>query len=315
MVWAVLALAAVGARAQAQDQVNPQPKNAQAGATQPPQPGSAPASPQQGQVARGSTSDAFDRACVDMLHGQMPSDPKAIKVLRDACASVMAGRADERLEAERRRQEQLAAQEQLRAIAEGRVQPGTATTQPEAGQGVLAAFEQAGRELTGSRPPGGMGMRRGGPVGYMLVTNPVGWFSGLGINAELWGVFRDAPKFSWVAGARYSVTDASNGTASTFGVEGGADWFIIGRNNEGLRLGPRVEFAAGREHFQGNTTFARMGLGGEVGYNFIASNGISGNLALGLGGRVAGDSQNDSFASFVGGEFGPYAKIGVGFSW
>jgi hypothetical protein len=36
---------------------------------------------------------------------------------------------------------------------------------------------------------------------------------------------------------------------------------------------------------------------------------------VGLGGRVAGDSQNQNFASFVGGEFGPYAKIGVGYSW
>jgi hypothetical protein len=30
---------------------------------------------------------------------------------------------------------------------------------------------------------------------------------------------------------------------------------------------------------------------------------------------VAGDEQNDDFASFVGGEFGPYLKLGLGFSW
>ena len=58
-----------------------------------------------------------------------------------------------------------------------------------------------------------------------------------------------------------------------------------------------------------------MGLSGEVGYNFIATNGITGLVAGGLGGRVAGDSQNEDFESFVGGEFGPYAKIGFGFSW
>jgi hypothetical protein len=56
-------------------------------------------------------------------------------------------------------------------------------------------------------------------------------------------------------------------------------------------------------------------MAGELGYNFIATNGISGTLALGVGGRVAGNDKNDSFASFVGGEFGPYAKVGVGYSW
>ena len=160
-----------------------------------------------------------------------------------------------------------------------------------------------------------MGMRQRGPVGYSLVTNPVGWFNGLGVNAELFGAFMAVPKFSWVAGARYSEADASNGTASTFGAMAGVDSFVIGRNNEGLRVGPRLEVAAGRERFQGSTTYARLGMSGELGYNFIASNGISGLLAAGLGGRVAGDSQNDDFASFVGGEFGPYIKFGLGYSW
>jgi hypothetical protein len=122
-------------------------------------------------------------------------------------------------------------------------------------------------------------------------------------------------KFWGVAGARYSSADASNGTVSTFGAMGGVDWFIVGRNNEGFRVGPRVEVAAGREEFGNDTTFARMGLGGELGYNFIASNGITGLVAAGLGGRVAGDDQNDDFESFVGGEFGPYLKLGLGFSW
>ncbi len=95
----------------------------------------------------------------------------------------------------------------------------------------------------------------------------------------------------------------------------GADLFIIGRNNEGLRIGPRLELAAGRERFQGSTTFARLGMSGELGYNFIATNGITGLLAAGVGGRVAGNDKNDEFASFVGGEFGPYLKFGLGYSW
>ena len=332
MVAVALALAAATARAQVQGQGQGQgtasgeppqynappqyapPQNAppQYAAPQNAAPQSAP--PQNAPPAQ--TSDAFDRACIDLLHGQMPDGEREVKTLRDACSSLMAGRANDRLDAERRRQEQLAAQEQLRQIAEGRVQPGRATGQPQQGPGVLAAFGQAGTELVGgSRAKGGMGISRGAPVAYTLVTNPVGWFSGIGVNAELYGAFQDAPKFSWVAGARYSATDATNGTATTFGAEAGVDFFVIGHNNEGLRIGPRMEVAAGRERFQGSTTFARLGFSGELGYNFIATNGITGLLAAGVGGRVAGNNKNDTFASFVGGEFGPYGKVGVGFSW
>jgi hypothetical protein len=97
----------------------------------------------------------------------------------------------------------------------------------------------------------------------------------------------------------------------------GIDWFILGRNNEGIRVGPRLEVAGGREDFgNGNTTFGWLGLGGEVGYNFIASNGITGLAAVGLGGRVAGDEKNEDFKAFVGGtDFGPYVKDGLGYSW
>jgi hypothetical protein len=279
--------------------------------------------------AAGPTSDAFERACIDLVQGRTPQGEKAIRALQQACGNLMAGRADDRVQTEQQLRAQAQAREQLRLIAEGRaqagaggtgsaatVEPGQAAAPVEPGTGVLAAFGQAASELTGRRPGGALGVKRSGPVGYTLVTNPVGWFDGLGVNAELFGVFKDVPKFSWVAGVRYSQTDVSNGNASTFGAMGGADLFIIGRNNEGLRIGPRVEVAAGREDIQSRaTTFARMGLGGEVGYNFIASNGITGLGAFGLGGRVAGDSQNDQFESFVGGEFGPYLKVGLGFSW
>jgi hypothetical protein len=275
----------------------------------------------------GPTSKSFDQACIDMVNGLMPQGEAAIKTLRDACASLMSGRANERVDAERRRQQQLAAQEQLRLQAQGvqgaprvqggTVQPGQATAPPEQGQGVATAFGTAASELTGGSRQRALGMRTRGPVDYLIVTNPVGWFNGLGVNAELWGSLGPAPKFSWVAGARYSGTDTSNGSATTFGAEGGFDWFIIGQHNEGLRLGPRVEVAAGRQHLtsSSSTTFARMGLGGELGYNFIASNGISGLAAVGIGGRVAGDSANENFTSFVGGEFGPYAKVGIGYGW
>jgi hypothetical protein len=306
VVWAALVLAAGTARGQEQRTGSA----GQAGQAGERGGGAQPAAP---------TSDAFNRACVDLLNGRTPEGEKAIRTLKDACSSLMAGRADERIDADKRRRAQAEAREQLRQVAQGgepRVEPGQAAAPVEAGGGVLAAFGQATSELTRGRGSMPMGMRRGGPVGFSLFTNPVGYFTGLGVNAELMGAIRQAPMFSWTAGARYSRTDVSNGTASTFGAVGGIDWFILGRNNEGLRIGPRVEVAAGREDIAGgDTTFGRMGLSGEVGYNFIATNGITGLLAGGLGGRVAGDEQNEDFESFVGGEFGPYAKIGLGFSW
>jgi hypothetical protein len=261
---------------------------------------------------------------VDLLHGKTPQDEKAIRTLKDACANLMGGRADDRIEAEQRLRAQREAREQLRALAEGRstdaralrderVQPGRAAEQVQAGTGVRAAFEQAASELTSPRRGQAMGMRARGPVGFTLMTNPFGWFTGVGVNAELHRSFD--PKFSWVAGARYSQTDASNGTAKTFGGMAGIDWYLVGRNNEGFHIGPRAEIAAGREEFQNSSTFARLGLSGEAGYSFIATNGITGMLAVGLGGRVAGDEQNEDFASFVGGEFGPYLKAALGFSW
>ncbi len=259
------------------------------------------------QAAAGETSDLFDRACIDLLHGKMPQGEQEIRTLKDACSKLMSGRADERLQQEQRRKAEAAARQ-------ARVEASRGTNQPQQGGGVLAAFQEAGREFTSPRRNANMGYVRGGPIGYSLVTNPVGWFSGLGVNLELFHPLD--PRFSWVLGARYSATDVSNGTASTFGAMGGVDFFVLGQNNAGLRIGPRVELAAGRERVSSSsTTFARLGLAGEVGYNYIASNGVTAIVAGGVGGRVAGDSQNENFSSFVGGEFGPYLKLGLGWSW
>jgi hypothetical protein len=264
-----------------------------------------------------ATSDAFERACVDLLHGRTPAGgEKAVQALQKACNDLMADRSAERIrfaqrqEEERERREALQEQQQAQGAQAGQGRGAVGQ-----GEGVLAAFEQAGRELVGDARARAMGMRQRGAVESTIISNPVGWFNGLGVNAELFRSFGPAaPKFSWITGARYSKTTASNGTATSFGLLGGADWFVVGRNNEGVRVGPRVELALGRENFEGSTTFARLGLSGEAGYNFIALNGITGLLAAGIGGRVAGD-ENESFDSFTGGEFGPYLKLGVGFSW
>jgi len=147
-----------------------------------------------------------------------------------------------------------------------------------------------------------------------LSTNPLGWFSGLGVNLSYARPFR-WDRASWGASGRYSRTNASNGKVTSFGLGSGVDLFVFGRSNEGLRIGPRLDLAFGRETIQGSTDFARLGASGELGYNFIASNGVSASVAGGYGGRLAGDAQEEDFTSYTGGEDGPYMKLGLGYSW
>jgi hypothetical protein len=205
----------------------------------------------------------------------------------------------------------------VRTAANGGVEPGVGRQGPSAGQSVGAAFTSAGRELFGQGQKLPMGMRSAGPSKNLLLTNPLGWFTGLGVNASYSRAFDGLDKVSWVGQARYSSTDSSTGTATTFGVGAGLDWFFYGRNNEGLRIGPRLSGAFGTEDVGtgGTTSFGRLGLSGELGYNFIASNGLAASVAGGVGGRIAGDEQNEDFANFTGGEFGPYLQLGIGYGW
>jgi hypothetical protein len=273
---------------------------------------------QAGGAQGGSTS--FEQACVDLVQGRPPAGgPEATDALRKACGDLMSAR----VQAQRDAQERA----QLRAAQAAQPQGATGTGQgaaaagetgsaqgqgSAAAQGLGAAFAEAGRELVGQGGRRPMGLSRGGqPYRFSLMTDPVGWFTGLGVNAIAFGSL--LPKVSWTGGARYSRTDATNGSVDTFGVMAGADYFVIGRDNEGLRVGPRIELALGNESFH-TTTFGWLGMSGELGYNFIASNGITGALALGVGGRIAGHKQTN-FTSFTGGEFGPYARVGLGYSW
>jgi hypothetical protein len=294
-VVAVLAVASPAWAQQQQDQP-PQDQPAASGAT------------------AQATSDAFERACVDLIHGKTPKGQRATDALRDACASLMKARTEDRAQAERQRQARAAMRAQASAQGSGSTQGGQSAAQVEPGESALAAFVAAGNELVGARPRGMMGMRRSGePFSSTLVTNPVGWFTGIGVNAELARPFRE--KFSWTAGAHYSQANATDTSLYTLGVLAGTDWFILGQNNEGFRVGPRLDYSFGREATPGgNETRQRLGLAGELGYNFIATNGITGEAAFGVGGRIAGD-KNTELSSSVGGDFGPYVKLGVGYSW
>jgi hypothetical protein len=195
------------------------------------------------------------------------------------------------------------------------VQPGVSREGATAGQSVGAAFTTAGHELFGQGQKVPLGMRRSGPITNLLTTNPIGWFNGFGVNATLSRVFKKYDKLSWVGQARYSRTNGSNGNVTAFGIGAGADYFVMGKNNEGLRLGPRLSASFGSEDFGGETSFGMLGMSGELGYNFVATNGIAATIAGGFGAQIAGDEQNAEWEDFAGGDFGPYFALGLGYAW
>lgn len=260
-----------------------------------------------GAKAAQATSDSFERACVDLVHGKTPRSGQALDALRSACDALMKDKIAARRAADQRRQ----AREQLRVQRSAEASQSSAQVEP--GESVLAAFARAGNELVGGTEHGQLGLRRTGqPFVNSVTTNPIGWFNNVGVNAELLRSF--APQLSWIGGAHYTQSAAASRTLYTLGFLGGVDWFVIGQHNEGLRVGPRLDLSFGRESSTSTATSGRLGLTGEVGYDFIAKNGITGQAAFGVGGRVAGD-KNEQLSSSVGGEFGPYVKLGVGYSW
>ena len=58
-----------------------------------------------------------------------------------------------------------------------------------------------------------------------------------------------------------------------------------------------------------------LGLAGEVGYNFVATNGLAASVAGGFGGQIAGDDQNQEVQNFTGGDYGPYLSLNLGYAW
>lgn len=157
-------------------------------------------------------------------------------------------------------------------------------------------------------------LRSGNDVRDSLTTNPLGLFDGEGINLQWEKPFAD--KFSWLVGGRYARAVAGGGSVTAFGAQGGIDWFMIGRRNEGLFLGPRVNLGAGTGTVGPTTLLGNIGAAGELGYDWIASNGITAGLASGVNVNLGGglDTQN------VGASRGlasatPYGRLNIGYSW
>jgi hypothetical protein len=191
------------------------------------------------------------------------------------------------------------------------VQPGQGTEQPQQGAVARAAnILGAGQNV----PPGELvGQNGEHPVLNTVTTNPIGILTGEGLNAEFERPV--AGKVSWMAGARYAQTSVANGSATNFGAEGGVDYFLVGQNNEGLRIGPRVELGFSRENVAGETLDGRLAAAGELGYNYIAPRGLTGSAAVGLGGQLFGSSATNAQGFLGTGAFAPYAKLGLGYSW
>jgi hypothetical protein len=156
------------------------------------------------------------------------------------------------------------------------------------------------------------GLEGRGPMMNTLITDIVGSFTGQGLNAEYQRPI--AERISGVVGANYSRTTSTTGSLTAFGGEVGADYFPFTMAGQGLRLGPRLALSFGQESVDHSRFFTDFGLGGELGYNWVGSSGLSLQGAVGLGGKVGG-ALTSGLDTRLGGDFGPYAKINLGWSW
>lgn len=169
------------------------------------------------------------------------------------------------------------------------------------GYAVSQSLSEAGRSLEGqpSRLP--MGMTRRGDVRNTITTDALGLFGGRGLNAAYSRSV--SPKWSFVGGVDYGRTTTPLGAATSFALRAGADYFIIGEHNEGLRIGPRVDFSFGANSVTNVNGFANVGAAGELGYNWISTRGLTAGAGVGM---RAATGRSD---------IGPYIDLNLGYSW
>ncbi|HLL83529.1 MAG TPA: hypothetical protein VK420_12780 [Longimicrobium sp.] len=182
------------------------------------------------------------------------------------------------------------------------------------GSGVGDAIREGTDAVAGSPSELPRGQLEEKTIRNTVTTNPLGLVTGDGLNVEYSRpVFGE--KISAVGMGRLARSRFGDGSVTNLGLGVGADWFIIGQNNEGLRIGPRIDLGLGGvTGTEGdNGAFGSLGAGGEVGYNWIASNGFTAGAAAGLSGRLAGRTERtDSYSNAT---FGPYGKLNLGYSW
>jgi len=180
----------------------------------------------------------------------------------------------------------------------------------KAAEAVSQGVREGGQAVAGTPSPLAMGtLSDGREVRSTLTTSATGLFTGQGLNATYERSLMN--KVSGLLGANFSRTRAADGAVMAFGAVAGVDWFPIGRHNEGLRLGPRVNVDLGTETIGESTTFAAIGIAGEAGYNWIATNGITAGVAAGIRGEWGGITKEEIFD----GGWSPYGTLNVGYSW
>lgn len=154
-------------------------------------------------------------------------------------------------------------------------------------------------------------LREGDDVRNTITTDAVGMVFGEGLNLQYLRPVTE--KISLLGGARFARARAAEGSLTSFGLAAGADYFLIGRRNEGLRIGPRIEMGLGGETVGDNSFFGSYGAAGELGYNWIASNGLTAGAGAGVRARMAATRETGD--TVTGGIVNPYAKLNVGYSW
>jgi len=133
---------------------------------------------------------------------------------------------------------------------------------------------------------------------------------GDGVNGQY--VRSNSEKVSTVFGANYSRSSGVGGSITKVGAEAGVDYFLVGRRNEGLRVGPRVVASLGIDTTGGSSGFGDVGAGGEVGYNLITKQGVTAGAAAGWDLIFEGSLGGNTTGGVAG---NPYGKLNVGYSW
>lgn len=185
----------------------------------------------------------------------------------------------------------------------------------EAGDAFSTSISEASSAVQGDVSELPQGALDDGQINHTLTTNPLGFFTGSGLNAQYSRPLSD--KFSAVGGASLARVSLGEGAATRVGLQAGADYYLIGARNEGLRIGPRIEVGVGGETSGQNSVFGSVAALGEVGYNWISSRGLTagvgGGLRAGLGGTTDNAPANN--VDRVDANLSPYARLNLGFSW
>jgi hypothetical protein len=197
--------------------------------------------------------------------------------------------------------------------AQSGVKGKTATGAKETTSAAGEAAGEAGGGLTSVTGEAGEGMGELSADHFVRNTATFDIASALtgdGLNVQF--LHSLSPKITGVLGANYSRTSSVNGALTKGGIEVGADYFIIGQHNEGLRIGPRAVASVGVDTVSNSAGFGDIGIGGEVGYNHITRQGLTAGIAAGYDLRLQGSLGGNNNADADG---HPYGKLNVGYSW